>query len=76
MLRLSEAALIAVPLAAFAIWALFVRDRFPAWALAAGFGLLALCAIFLVWFGVGESLAPGRPYVPAHLNAEGQVVGQ
>lgn len=76
MLRLTEAALMALPLAAFLLWSLLLRERLPARVLLAGYAALALCAAALVWFGIGRSLAPGASYVPAHLDARGEVVAR
>ncbi|HET6183250.1 MAG TPA: hypothetical protein VFA03_06600 [Acetobacteraceae bacterium] len=76
MLRLTEAALTAVPLVLFLIWSIFLHDRLPPRVLGVSYALVAVAALALIWFGLGRSLSPGRPYVPAHLAPNGAVVGQ
>ncbi len=76
MLRLTEAALFALPFLAFLAWRLAAPRRgIPGRVVVAAALSLAMLAFALAWFGMGRALPPASPYVPARMGANGQVVG-
>ncbi len=76
MLRLTEAALFALPFLAFLAWRLSGRGgRLPLRLVAAAFIWMALLALGLTWFGLRRAVPPDIAYVPARLGADGRVIG-
>jgi hypothetical protein len=76
MLRLTEAALFALPFMAFLAWRLSGRGGRLSLRLVVVAGLwLVLLALGLGWFGLRRTVPSGAAYVPAHLGSDGQIVG-
>ena len=76
MLRLTEAALFALPFLAFLAWRLSGRGgRLSSRLVVAASLWLVLLALGLLWFGLWRTVPSGVPYVPAHLGAAGQIIG-
>jgi len=76
VLRLTEIALLVLPLLAFVTWRLLGGGReLPAGTVAAMGFALAVFAVALFWFGLDRVLPPNAPYVPAQVGAGGRIVG-
>jgi hypothetical protein len=74
MLRLTEAVLFATPFVVFVLWRCAFFHRASRRVLALASLSVAALALGLIWYGLGRSLPADRPYVPARLNASGDVV--
>jgi hypothetical protein len=76
MLRLTEAALFALPFLAFLAWRLSGRGGRLSLRLVLVAGLwLGLLALGLTWFGLRRTVPHGSAYVPARLGADGRIIG-
>jgi uncharacterized membrane protein YfbV (UPF0208 family) len=74
MLRLTEIALLVLPLAAFLAWRFAYGGRpLPAGFVLAAALALVLLAVALVWYGTDRALPNNAPYSPARLH-DGQLV--
>ena len=76
MLRLTEVALLVLPLLAFVAWHFVGGGRQLPVRIVAAVGLaLAVLAIALFWFGLDRVVPRNAPYVPARIGADGRIIG-